>query len=139
MRILALDTYDDHQEGDVYECPDGQAAKLIAKGLARAWGEEPKQAPGPKENKNKPPHPNKGAAEITEAEAAAMLAKLPGADPSSAAGEVLPSSVSPAAQASPVTTPAPSSGGAPVAAPRRRGRPPGSGKGGSSSSTRRTR
>lgn len=35
MRIVALDTYDNVQEGTEYECPDHQAAKLIAKGLAK--------------------------------------------------------------------------------------------------------
>jgi hypothetical protein len=105
MRILALDTYDTHHEGDVYDAPDGQARKLIAKGLARAWDEPAK--PGPKEDKSKPPHPNK-AGEITEEQAAAMLASLP----SSAAGVAPKSSASQAAPASAATTAAPSSAGA---------------------------
>lgn len=48
MWITALDTFDNRQEGDTFECPDAQAQKLIAKGLAM---------------KAKPEHANKMAAE----------------------------------------------------------------------------
>jgi hypothetical protein len=48
MWITALDTFDNRQEGDTFECPDSQAEKLIRKGLAR---------------KANPEHVNKMAAE----------------------------------------------------------------------------
>jgi hypothetical protein len=77
MRIVALDTYDNIQEGTAYDCPDHQAHKLIAKGLA-------KMGPIP-QNKMAEPSSNK-------------------ANPSPAAGEVQPSSASQAARASQQTT-----------------------------------
>lgn len=77
MRIVALDNYDNILEGTAYDCPDHQAQRLIAKGLAKA-------GPVP-QNKMAQPSSNK-------------------ANPSPAAGEGLPSSASQAAQASPQTT-----------------------------------
>jgi hypothetical protein len=74
MRIVALDSYDNIPEGMEYDCPDGQALKLIAKGLAKA-------GPIPV-NKMAEPSENKG-------------------NPSEAVGEVRQSSASPAAPASP--------------------------------------
>lgn len=77
MRIIALDNYDNHVEGEEYECSNHQAQQLIKKGLAKA-------APAPK-NKMMPAPQNK-------------------ADPSSAAGGAQQSSASQAAQASPLMT-----------------------------------
>lgn len=76
MRIQALDKYDNVEEGTVYDCPDAQAAKLIAKGLAQ----EVKSAPTPA-NKMAPPPENK-------------------ANPSADGGRGQPSSASEAAPAS---------------------------------------
>jgi hypothetical protein len=84
MRIVALDNYDNVQEGTSYDCPDHQALKLIEKGLA-------KMGPVP-QNKMAAPSSNK-------------------ANPSPAAGEAQPSSASQAAQASPQTTAQPYPGG----------------------------
>lgn len=105
MRIVALDTYDNIQEGTEYECPDHQAMRLIAKGLAKA-GVVPL-------NKMAEPSENKG-------------------NPSEAVGEVRRSSASPAAPVSlPPTAIVYPGGGAVTPDPRfaeqdppkRRGRP----------------
>lgn len=84
MRITALDNYDNVQEGTTYECPDHQAERLIKKGLA-------KLGPVPL-NKMAEPSLNKQ-------------------NPSPAAGEVRPSSASPAAPASLLATAQPYPGG----------------------------
>lgn len=36
MRVIALDTHDGFEEGDVYDIPEHVAEKLIAKGLVKA-------------------------------------------------------------------------------------------------------
>lgn len=87
MRVIALDTHDNYQEGDEYEVSDRVAEQLIRKGLVKA-GAVPK-------NKMAPPSENK-------------------ADPSEAAGGEQSSSASRAAQASAPTTAKPSTVGGSV-------------------------
>lgn len=92
MKIQALDKYDNVEEGTVYDCPDAQATKLIAKGLAQ----EVKTAPTPP-NKMASPSENKanpsaddGKGQPSSASEAAPASRAKTAQPYPAGGLVTP-------------------------------------------------
>jgi hypothetical protein len=70
MRIVALDNYDNIQEGTEYECPDHQAQRLIAKGLAKSGPLPLNKMAGANENKSNPSEAD-GEARLSSASQAA--------------------------------------------------------------------
>ena len=89
MRIQALDNYDNVQEGTVYDAPDGQAQKLIAKGLAKAWtASDNKKAPQGDDPSN--PTGDGGEGRPSSASQAAPASADPTAQPYPGGGLVTP-------------------------------------------------